>query len=760
MSTVGDAREVVLTSQLPPGLPAAPGSPEAAIAAGIGAGDVWRVIKQRKLLIAITFCVLYMLVIGATVLVYRYAPRYRSEAYILLIPPAKDWAMTEQQILPKDYILHQLATEAARVRDPQLLMEVLAQPGIKATSYYQWFGDDFEECLSDFRKRIGAGPVRDTYLIKIGISVKDKTEATLLVNTLVQRYLARSKSALTDEGWERLEALKNRRAKVEKGLHDKRDQIATARAQRDMPALESDRAVQVEQISMLSNTISELKTRDSDIAAQLETIHGVDPRNLPLSAEMRVIIESDPILRYYRNQVEQFEISIAVGKKNLMGEQHRSMQMLVDQREAFFEKEVARREELIQDLRGRQVESLSQERARIRNMMTTIREQLAEREAIQKDLDQTIQLLAGWAKDELMLQGELEQVGRALLEAESRFGVTAKEGRLKLAIAPRDATRPSRPNFITWLGGGFVLAFLASLGLAFLREFTDQALRTPIDVTRYGHLSVLGCIPLLDDEEADIDELELATRQAPQSLVAEAFRQVRAHMTFSGPHESQRALLITSPRPDDGKTAVAVNLAVTFAQGNERTLLIDCNFRRPGVRRTFANTRSEGLSNVLVGHSRFEDVVSGTELSKLDVLTSGPMPPNPAELLGSPQMRELLVDAKTKYDRVILDGPPCLLISDALVIATQTDAVVMVARAVNGTKGTLKRAREQFQRINARVIGAVLNGVETRPGGYFRQQYREFYDYMDEEVVLRELPEGPPEIDAVDALDQDKPDQT
>jgi len=184
---------------------------------------------------------------------------------------------------------------------------------------------------------------------------------------------------------------------------------------------------------------------------------------------------------------------------------------------------------------------------------------------------------------------------------------------------------------------------------------------------------------------------------------------------------------------------------VTFAQSNQRVLLIDANFRRPGVRRAFVGTRAEGLCNVLVGQMPFEQTVTHTDLPNLDVLGSGPLPPNPGELLGSPQMRELLKLVAGKYDRVVLDGPPCLLVSDALVLATQVDGVVLVARAVNGTKGTLRRAREQLQRIGARVIGAVLNGVRAQPGGYFKQQYREFYEYREEESTTPQLPARKPE---------------
>jgi capsular exopolysaccharide synthesis family protein len=746
---------MVLTSQFPSGPPAAPGGAPAAGAPSLGPADIMRVLKQRKMLIFITFCLFYVIVVGATVGVYRFAPLWTSEAYIKLVPPPQDWGGVTEQILPKDYILHQLATEAARIEDLVVLSDVLAQPEIKETDYYRSFGDNFEGCLYDLKNRLSTTPVRDTYLIRVSISVKEKEEATRLVNTVVDRYLQRSRSLGEDEGRRKLETLKANKLEAEQELIALRDRIANKREEQDVPAMEADRAVMVDVIAVLNNTIAELKTRLADIDAQLDTIRGVSPMNLPISAEMRVIIESDPVLRYYRQQVEQIDIQIAVLEQNRIGENNRQYKEIVSQRNLFFEKEAARREELIADLRARQVESLHQERARVQRMLTEVREQLAEREYAQRDLNAAIQELNEWERDEERLVTQLEQIDTRLRESENQLDVKRQEGTLTLAMPARDAVRPSRPNFVTWLGGGFVLAAMAAAGLAFLREFTDQAIRTPIDVARHGHLSVLGCVPLLDDEEADIDEIEVATRQAPQSLVAEQFRQVRAHLTFSGPIESQRTLLITSPSPEDGKTAVAINLAVTFAQANERTLLIDCNFRRPAIRPAFHETRTEGLSNVLVGHNPFEEVVNHTELPNLDVLTSGPMPPNPAELLGSPAMRELLDHARTKYQRVILDGPPCLLISDALVVATLTDAVVMVARAVSGTKGTLRRARELLQRINARVIGAVLNGAEARPGGYFRQQYREFYEYTDEELVMRELPSGPE-----DASGGDRPDKT
>jgi succinoglycan biosynthesis transport protein ExoP len=750
MSAMDSSQPMVPVGQVPGLQPMLEGPPAAAIGGdepgGLNAKDAWRIIKQRKVLIIATFWIVYLLIGGATLVIYKFFPAYPAEAFIELIPPMGDWAKPQETILPKDYITGRLATEAANIKNPAVLQEVLALPEIKETAFYRWYEGNFDKCLHDFEGMLNVMPVRDTYLVGVSIAVKDPKEARLIVNELVKRYVLRSKSLLTDEGQKKLESLKKTQAAVNAELTGIRDRIRKLREQRDMPALESERDVMVDSISVLNNTITELKARQADVEAQLSTVHGFDPRNLPISNEMKVVIESDPILRYYRQQVEQLTIQIAA-MSHMLGPDHRQITILNAQHDGYFNMETQRREELTDDLRGRQLESLQQERARIKTMLAEVHEQLLADQNTQRDLDGAIQTWKNLTSDEERLSKELEQVSVALREAENTLDVQSREGRLQPHLAAREQYWPSRPNFVLYLGGGFVLALLVAVGLAFLREFTDQAIRTPLDVARYGRLSILGSVPLLDDEQADVDAIEVATRRAPHSLVAEAFRQIRAHLTFSGPLLSQQALLITSPRPEDGKTATAINLAVTFAQGNQRVLLIDCNFRRPQIRSAFADTRPEGLSNVLVGHKTLDEVITKTDLANLDVMTSGPMPPNPAELLGSTAMRELLTAAKTRYDRLILDGPPCLLISDAMVLATQVDATVMVARAANSAKGALRRAREQFQRINARIIGAILNGVQVRPGGYYRQQYREFYEYTSEEVVPQELPGSAVDID-------------
>lgn len=717
---------------------------------GVGVGDLLRVVKQRLLMIIILFILFYSTAIGVTAVVWKFAPAYWSEAYLEFVPPTEGPFDLSRQVLPMDYVDQQLNTIAAGIQSSEVLLDLLAQEEIKGTEFYRWYGDTpagQADCLEDLKDMLSVSPVRKSYLIRVGLATKRAPESKLIVNTLVQRYRDRSREMDTDQRLQRLNQLKDRRTEAVTNLTDVQKKIADLRADRDMPAMEAHREILNSAISLLTNTQAELLAREADVNAQLDSFGGTDPRNLPITAEMQLIIESDPELRVYRQQVEQFDIQIDVLRETTISNNHPQMKMLQAQRDRWFQREASRRDELLDNLRRRQVESLRQNLARIRTTLEEVQDQLNQRQAELTDLDSAITTLQELEYDRERYNAVLQEVEASVAAAESVHAVQAREGKLMIYAAAKESIWPSRPQPIVYLGGGLVLSLLASVGIAFLLELTDKAVRTPLDVARYGSMSVLGSVPELDDEEVDIDDIEYATRQAPQSMVAEAYRQIRAHLTFSGPLDSQRTLLITSPRPEDGKSSVAINLGVTFAQGGQRVLLVDCNFRRPTIRGVFEGTQPDGLSNVLVGQRTLREAATSCEVGNLDIVASGPMPPNPAELLGSPQMQALLEEARTTYDRVIIDGPPALLMSDALVLAIQVDAVIIVARAGSSAKGALRRVREQLQRINARVIGGVLNGAKARPGGYYRQQYREFYEYADENVVPQELGGAPPELE-------------
>jgi capsular exopolysaccharide synthesis family protein len=710
---------------------------------GAGLGDVWRVIKQRKITVAVTFLILYALVVAATLAIYRYAPAYPSEALIELTPPRQDVFEAVDPLPDPEDMRQQIETEARKLKRLDLLLEVLGLPEIKRTRFYAWYGDDFKECLYDLQRLVTSAPIPETNLIRVGLALRHKEESRMMVDTIVKRYLAKYNDEARESLQRRVNTLKDTLAKLNATQKDARGELGKFRQQSDVPANRMERNVSIDRIAELSKDLADLMKDESQLQTKLDTYKGVnDPTQLPYTAEMQMIVESDPILRFYRSQVESIDIEMRVAQETLMGENHRSMQQLRVRRQGYVEKESAKREELMDQLKTRQIDGLEQALAENRAAQLRLQDQLEEAEAEKRDQDRNLQRYSEMEEDEKRLNDQIQIVETRVKEAEHALA-DLSSFRLTIVQTPQEAVKPSRPDFVLYLGGGVVFALLGGLGLAFLREFTDKAIRTPLDVVRHGHLAVLGSVPLLDDEEADVDEIEYATRRAPQSLVAEAFRQIRTHLMFSGPAESRRVLLITSPSPGDGKTAVAINLAVTLAQGNARILLVDCNFRRPAIRHFFPAARVDGLSNLLIGQGRLQDLATPTDVPGLDVVSSGQMPPNPAELLGSKYKAQILEEARRKYDFVVLDGPPALLISDAMVISRQVDGVILVARAVNNSRGALKRARDQLERIHARVIGAVLNCVQARAGGYFKRMYREFYDYTSDETIPKELPAAP-----------------
>ena len=754
MSSVSTPQPLAAPSQYTVGSPI--GTATTTEGEGINLGDVTRILKQRRLTIIITSVLLYMLVVVATVLIGKYFPAYSSEAIFELEPPMTGDAFDprESEVNTK-YMEQLLRTEAAKIRNAGLMLKVVELPEIKATEYFRWYNSNVREAADGLEQDLVSAPMPDTRLIRVALSCKVKSEARLIVEKVVDTYYRTFRDDTAEEMRGRTEGLKNTLAELESDLEEKRAELKNLRQTANIPAWEVQRLEARQHVVYLKAQLGDLDAQIGALQSQIDSLQGIDPAQLPLTAEQKLIIESDPILRFWRSQVENLDVELDALAHQL-GPNHRQVTMLRERRDGYMVKENAKREELIREVRMRQIEQLRQEMARSRNMQARLQDQLNQVQATERDLDRNLQVYQEMLHDEERLGEQLGEVQSKLTEV-SHASRDPSRVRLWLRQSAQEAIRPSRPNYIIYLGGGFVLAIAGGIGLAFLRELTDQAIRTPVDVARFCHLSVLGSVPQLQDEEAEeVEEIEEAVRKAPHSLVAEAFRRTRTNLQFSGPVETQRTLLITSPNPEDGKTAVAINLATTMAHSSLKVLLIDCNFRRPSLRALFANTRPEGLSNVLIGQGALDDYITHTDLPTLDVLTTGPMPPTPAELLGSEKMRQTLASAIERYDRVLLDGPPALLISDVNVLATQVNGVILVARAEQNSRGVLKRARDSLEGVNARVVGVILNGVKTRAGGYFKKQYREFYDYTSDETIPAELPEPTAKASLDDGHDEDE----
>jgi polysaccharide biosynthesis transport protein len=339
-----------------------------------------------------------------------------------------------------------------------------------------------------------------------------------------------------------------------------------------------------------------------------------------------------------------------------------------------------------------------------------------------------------------------------LLEKLKEAGVTAglRSNNFRILAAARVPTAPVEPNIPRNLSFALVLGVISGVGLAFLLENMDNTVRTPEQAQALSALPSLGMIPmgskttshgsagnrlaLTSSKEA----VETVTQMRPQSQMAESYRALRTSLLLSNLGAPPKVIMVTSARPQEGKTTTSINTAIVLAQKGVRVLLIDADLRRPSVHKTLGMGPRSGLSNVLTGSATLQQAITiSPVLPNLYILPAGTPPPNPAELLASSNMRDLLAELREQYDHIVMDTPPTLSVTDAVVLSPRADATILVIRSGQTTKQALRRARDILMQVNAHVAGVLLNAVDlTSPDYYYYYEYQGKYTHYYQEEPL------------------------
>jgi capsular exopolysaccharide synthesis family protein len=281
---------------------------------------------------------------------------------------------------------------------------------------------------------------------------------------------------------------------------------------------------------------------------------------------------------------------------------------------------------------------------------------------------------------------------------------------------------------------GLVLGVALAIGI----ERLDDSVKSPDELAKKFQLPVLGQIPAIRVTKKKFNEAlpinRLVSHVDPRSVVAEAYRSLRTNLAFARAQSRLRTIVLTSPGPADGKSTTAANLAITFAQQGQKTLLVDADLRRAVLDKTFSIPRTPGLTEVIVGIATFENAVHDTSVENLSVMGSGQLPPNPSELLGSERMREVLAQACARFDVVLFDSPPLLAVTDAAVLSTIVDGTILVVRTGSTTREAVRRAVTQLRNVHSHVLGAVLNDIDIRSGSYYGGYGYYAYAYENHET--------------------------
>ncbi len=286
---------------------------------------------------------------------------------------------------------------------------------------------------------------------------------------------------------------------------------------------------------------------------------------------------------------------------------------------------------------------------------------------------------------------------------------------------------PVRPNVVQNTALAAVVGLMLALGGIVLKEVLDDTVKTPADITQKFGLPILGVI---NHHNPEVDSP--ITMTEPRSPTAEAYRKLRTNVSFTSVDRPLKTILVTSPEPGEGKSTTISNLGVVLAQSGKRVMIADCDLRHPRVHAYFGLTNRVGLSSLFSPATLMHNVSRQTQVDNLSVITTGSLPPNPSELMGSQRLQEILEKIGQTADIILIDTPPVLAVTDATALASSIDGVLLVVRPGTTRISAVRQSLDQLRQVNARVLGVVLNDVKTRGGayGYHYNYYRNYTAYQ------------------------------
>jgi len=619
-----------------------------------------------------------------------------------------------------------------------------------------------EDMMVEFRERLIIAPIRDTDMIEIKITGSTPKEAAFITNTLAQAYSEKNRLESQQEVRqvknfldEQLEIVKTRLSASEESLKQFKEGAKVVALSDETEELIKKMAefegLYNEALTEYNSNRERLKYVDDQLDKNRKNfdlenigaapyIEGLKKQLGELEGERLNKISSLMSGGVYREndpQIRKFDDQIELHQKRLKDEVAKLATIEVLNPVALNENFVARKIEIEANLQALQpkVEALKR---------------------IVKDYDRQLETLPEKSLKLARLQREAQADEKIYLMMqekyqESRITEVGQLGQVRLIDPARPPLEPVRPRKKLNLVLGLIVGLGLGVGLAFLYEFMDNSVRTIEDVERLG-ITVLGSIPLIKEEEAvrrakflpssltgkssSLDAPEtrrlisrLITHFAPKSPISEAYRTFRTNIQYTKLDRDLKALLVTSPGPGEGKSTSVANLAITMAQMGSRVVLIDSDLRRPILHSIFNIDRRVGLSNVLVGRATIEEAAQPTEIENLFVMPCGTLPPNPSELLGSAAMKTKLEEMKQKFDIVLFDSPPIIAVTDAAVLSSLLDGVILVLKSGQTDREAAFRAFSLLKNVKTRILGSLLNGVniESMYGSYY--YYYHYYYY-------------------------------
>jgi len=583
--------------------------------------------------------------------------------------------------------------------------------------------------LGAFLGRLGVQRVPNSRLIEVTFSAQSPQLAALVVNAHLQNFIEQNFKSKYDattqaSGWLSSE-LEELRLQVEKS----EDARLAYQRQNQIWQIDEKQDITTQKLANLSQAVTSAQTELAEKEANYQMAQDGDVDAL---AAMRSNGVVQGLIQRKMDLDEQYALAV-----NQYGPNFPKVQRIVDQqKQVQIDLGIARKDV---------IDGIRQEYETAKERVSILQDEVNQQKVQANDMAQKLvqyNILEHDAEANKQLYDGLQE---KLKEATISAGLRSSNIRVvDPALVP---TTPSAPQKTRNILLSILVGLVGGIGLAIFREYLDNTVKSPDDIESLTGLPSLAVVPTLPDgngrrgrlsriagngsaPEVTSPRVELLSYVQPKSQISEAFRALRTSLMLSQAEHPPQVILVTSSLPREGKTTCAVNLAVTFAQLGDRTLIIDSDLRKPGIRRAlnFTAGKEGGLSSYLAGVSSLDEVtVPHPAIGNLTVLTTGPVPPSPADLLSSHRMREGLLELRRRFKFIVIDSPPIMAATDAVILSALTDGVLLVVRSGNTPKEAFTRARDLLSAVKCRLLGVVLNAVDSSAPDYY-YSYR-YYPY-------------------------------
>ena len=577
--------------------------------------------------------------------------------------------------------------------------------------------------VSDFIKRIKVSPIRNSRLVDVRFEGKDSVLAAKIVNTLADVYISQNLETKLRAVQDAVKWLHNRieeeRKKVEKA------EQALLRY-KEKHSIITDFSSDVENITAqkLAHLNTQVVEAESNrVEAETRYKQAMVLTGTPDMLDSIPEVLNNELIRQIKSmEIELFKRMSELSKK--YGQKHPRMVAI---------------ESELNTLQKRRTQEVSRV---INSLKNEYKVALAKENSLKA-------ALAKQKKESLELNQKAIQYGVLRRESESarymyellikRFKETSltedmKTGNIRIIDRAEVPEYPIKPKKKLNILLAIIVSLLTGTGLAFFFEYLDNTIKLPEEVEKHLNIPFLGSTPLFSTKNkwnirGDTSP-ELIAFNYPRSTASESYRSIRTNILFSSAESVPQVILITGVGPQEGKTITTANLAVTMAQADSKIVILDCDMRRANVHKVFGTANDHGISNLLVGNSNMREAILHTRIPNLDVIPCGPIPPNPSELLGSTRMTTLLNSLRKHYAHILIDSPPSIAVTDAVVLSKSVDGVILVIRAGYTAKEIIKSGIVQFAAVGTHILGAVLNGVDMSRDRYHYQYY--YYHYSED----------------------------